>query len=539
MPLIVSPLAKGGEGWKKFSSKSASEIFQFRRETSIFVLHSDSCDSCKRYLGGFLQSDKTILAMTNNCQMVWDSCLHIIKRSVPPQSYQTWFEPIQPVQLENSVLTIAVPNKLFYEWLEENFVQVLRTSILQVLGKDGRLRYCILNSGAAPKAGPSTGNESAGPAVDSEPPMVPGTFDIEKIKDPRIIPGIRRDKVASNLNASYTFDTFIEGDCNRLARNAGLAVAKKPGGTAFNPLFIFGDVGLGKTHLAQAIGNQIVQQHSDKLVLYVSAEEFTNQIIQAIKKNDVNAFVSFYQALDVLIMDDIQFLSGKQKTQEIFFFLFNQLHQSGRQIILTSDRAPRDLEGIEDRLISRFRWGLSADLQAPDLETRMAILGAKLERAGVKASPSVLEYICYNIKDNVRDLEGIMVTLLAQSMFMNREVDLELAKNAILNFVKAPNRSITIEAIQNLVAEHFQVPVKCLSEEGRKRSLVVPRHIAIYLCKQLTNHSLKAIGKAFGGRDHSTILYSCRTVQDMMDTDPAFRANVEELEKKVKMSLTH
>lgn len=476
--------------------------------------------------------------MTNNCQVVWDNCLHIIKRSVPPQSYQTWFEPIQPVQLENSVLTIAVPNRLFYEWLEENFVQVLRTSILQVLGQNGRLRYCILNSSNAHRSIPANKETSDSVAV-AEPPMVPGTFDIEKIKDPRIIPGIRRDKVASNLNPNYTFDLFIEGDCNRLARNAGLAVAKKPGGTAFNPLFIFGNVGLGKTHLAQAIGNQIVQQSPDKLVLYVSAEEFTNQIIQAIKKNDVNAFVNFYQSLDVLIMDDIHFLAGKQKTQEIFFFLFNQLHQSGRQIILTSDRAPRDLEGIEDRLISRFRWGLSADLQAPDLETRMAILSHKLERAGVKVNHSVLEYICYNIKDNVRDLEGIMVTLLAQSMLMSREVDLELAKSAILNFIKSPSRGITIEAIQNLVAEHFNIPVKCLSEEGRKRSLVVPRHVAIYLCKQLTNHSLKAIGKAFGGRDHSTILYSCRTVQDMMDTDPTFRANVEELEKKVKMSLMH
>ncbi len=472
--------------------------------------------------------------MMNSCQMVWANCLHIIKKNVPPQSYQTWFEPIRPMRLEGSVLTVAVPNKLFYEWLEEHYVQVLRVSIHQVLGEKGQLRYCILNGNGAAHS-PAEEKSLSEKALEGS--GIPGWVDVDKIKDPRIIPGIRRDRVDPNLNPNYTFEHFIEGDCNRLARNAGIAVAKKPGGTAFNPLFIFGAVGLGKTHLAQAIGNEIVQRYPDKLVLYLSAEEFTNQIIQVIKKNEINALVHFYQSLDVLIIDDIQFLSGKQKTQEIFFFLFNQLHQSGRQIVLTSDRAPNDLEGIEDRLISRFRWGLSADLQAPDLETRIAILGTKFERAGVAVSAQVLEYICYNVKDNVRDLEGIMVNLLAQSTLMRREVDLELAKSVIRNFIKLPTRGITLEAIQGVVAEHFNVPIESLSKESRKRNFVVPRHVAIYLCKQLTNLSLKAIGKAFGGRDHSTIIYSCRTVQDMMDTDPAFRVAIEELEKKIKLSL--
>ncbi len=272
-------------------------------------------------------------------------------------------------------------------------------------------------------------------------------------------------------------------------------------------------------------------------MLYVSAEEFTNQIIQFIKKNDTNTFVNFYQGLDVLIIDDIQFLSGKQKTQEIFFFLFNQLHQSGRQIVLTSDRAPRDLEGIEDRLISRFKWGLSADLQAPDLETRMAILGAKFEREGVVVSAEVLEFICYNIKDNVRDLEGITTNLLAQSKLLRREIDLELAKTVTRSFIKSPSRGITIEAIQKLVAEHYNIPVERLSHNSRKRNFVIPRHVAIYLCKQMTDYSLKAIGKAFGGRDHSTIIYSCQTVQNMLETDSAFRATMEELEKRIKLSL--
>ncbi len=476
--------------------------------------------------------------MMNNCQMVWDECLHIIKRNVPPQSYQTWFEPIRPVELENTVLTIAVPNRLFYDWLEENFVHVLRTSIRQVLGEQGRLRYRIMPNGAEAKD-TSRGNGRAGSTAPAEPPMVPGTIDLNAIKDPRIIPGIRRDRINSNLNPQYTFDAFIEGDCNRLARNAGLAVAKKPGGTAFNPLFIYGSVGLGKTHLAQAIGNDIASRFPEKQVIYVSADGFTNQLIEAIRKNEVNSFVHFYHAVDVLIMDDIQFLGGKQKTQEIFFSLFNQLHQSGRQIVLTADRPPRNLEGIEDRLISRFKWGLSADLLAPDLETRIAILSAKFERQGVKASREVLEYIAYNVKDNVRDLEGIMANLLAQTTFLHREVDLELAKATTRSFITSPSRGITIEAIQNLVSEHFNVPVEQLAQACRKRNFVVPRHAAIYLCRKLTDQSLQAIGRAFGGRDHSTVIYSCRTVQDMMDTDTDFCKTMEELERKVKLSLSH
>ncbi len=316
--------------------------------------------------------------MTRDSRMVWDDCLRTIKKSVSPQSFKTWFEPIKPVQLDTEVLTIQVPNKFFFEWLEEHYVQLLKKSIRQELGERGRLVYHIPESGSQSNGHSSnSGKLDTRPSADKDSEPVPGSFDAEMIKNPFIIPGIKRIKVDPQLNPNYTFENFIEGDCNRLARNAGLAIAKKPGGTAFNPLFIFGDVGLGKTHLAQAIGNDVVSKIESKAVLYVSAEKFTNQIIQAIKNNSVNDFVNFYQMIDVLIIDDIQFLSGKQKTQEIFFHIFNQLHQNGKQIILTSDRPPKDLEGMEERLISRFKWGLSADLQAPDLETRMAILETK------------------------------------------------------------------------------------------------------------------------------------------------------------------
>ncbi len=473
--------------------------------------------------------------MTTDCQMVWDNCLRTIKKNVNPQSYKTWFEPIRPVQLEQDVLTIQVPNKFFFEWIEEHYVQLLKTSVRQELGDRGRLLYHIPEAGAMPSSASPRVNGKPSAEKDNEP--VPGAFDAEMIRNPFIIPGIKRVKIEHQLNAQYTFENFIEGDCNRLARNAGLAIAKNPGKTAFNPLVIFGDVGLGKTHLAQAIGNDIVSRFENKAVLYVSAEKFTNQIIQAIKNNAVNDFVNFYNMVEVLIIDDIQFLSGKQKTQEIFFHIFNQLHQSGRQIVLTSDRPPKNLEGMEDRLISRFKWGLSADIQAPDLETRMAILDSKMEDEGVDIPQDVLEFICYNIKNNIRELEGVMISLLAQSTLIRRNIDLELAKEVIRNFVTTINREITVEFIQQLVAEHYNLTVDKLQQETRKRNVVIARQLSMYLAKKLTNKSLKAIGENFGGRDHSTVIYSCKAVQDMMDTDLIFKDTVDEVEKKLKMSL--
>jgi chromosomal replication initiator protein len=476
--------------------------------------------------------------MTNDYQMVWDSCLRTIKRNVNQQSYKTWFEPISPVHLEHNVLTIQVPNKFFYEWLEENYVGLLKQSVRQELGERGRLVYRIPDAGSPVTGQSAAGNKpSTRPSAEKDNEPVPGVFDADTIKNPFIIPGIRKVKVDPQLNVNYTFENLIEGDCNKLARNAGIAVAKKPGGTAFNPLVIFGDVGLGKTHLAQAIGNDIVQRYESKSVLYVSMEKFTNQIIQAIKNNAVNEFVNFYQVIDVLIVDDIQFLSGKQKTQEIFFHIFNQLHQNGKQIILTSDRPPKDLKDIEDRLISRFKWGLSADLQAPDLETRMAILEAKMGEEGVDIPGEVLEFICYNIKNNIRELEGVMISLLAQSTLIRRDIDIELAKEVIRNFVTTINKEITVESIQELVADHFNVPVEKLYHETRKRNIVIARQLSMYLAKKMTNRSLKAIGETFGGRDHSTVIYSCKAVQDMMDTDLIFKDTVSELEKKIKMSL--
>ena len=467
---------------------------------------------------------------------VWGNCLQTIQRNVNTQSFKTWFQPIVPVKLENSALTIQVPNKFFYEWLEEHYVALLKMTIRKELGEKGRLEYQIL-MGNAHLNQQSISSTSIVQKTQPKETYGPGMVDMGNIKNPFVIPGIKKMKVDPQLNINYIFDNFIEGDCNRLARSAGVAISKKPGATSFNPLVIFGDVGLGKTHLVHAIGNEVMRRFPAKTVLYVSSEKFTNQIIQSIKNNAVNDFVNFYQLIDVLIVDDIQFLANKQKTQEIFFHIFNQLHQNGKQIVLTSDRPPKDLDGMEERLISRFKWGLSADLQVPDLETRMAILEAKMNNEGVEIPPNVTEFVCYNIKNNIRELEGVLVSLIAQSSLNRREIDLELAKEVIKNFVKQINKEITVEFIQKLVANYFNVPVEKLAGKTRKRSIVIARQLSMYLAKKLTDKSLKFIGSTFGGRDHSTVIYSCKTVQDLMETDLVFKDTVQELEKKVKMSL--
>jgi chromosomal replication initiator protein len=468
--------------------------------------------------------------MVNDHSSVWENCLRLIKDKVPSQSYKTWFEPINPILLEKDSLTIQVPNQFFYEWLEEHYVTLLKSAIRSQLGANAKLQYQILLEKNGKKS-MSIGATNKDQATNYK--QVRG----EEIKNPFVIPGIKKIKIDSQLDPRYTFSNYIEGDCNRLARSAGEAIAKKPGTTSFNPLIIFGDTGLGKTHLAQAIGNAIKEKHPNKSVLYVSSDKFTNQIIDSIRSNTINDFVNFYQLLDVLIVDDIQFLQNKQKTQEIFFHIFNQLHQNKKQLILTSDKPPKDLSGMQERLISRFKWGLSADLQKPDLETRMAILMHKIEEEGIEVSNEVIEFISYNINNNIRELEGVLNGLIAQSSLNQREIDMDLARSVIKNFISEVNKEITVDAIQKMVAEHFKISVEKIQGKTRKREIVIARQLSMFLAKNMTDTSLKTIGENFGGRDHSTVIYSCNTVSELMDTDSNFRETVDELEKKIKMSL--
>ena len=475
--------------------------------------------------------------MERTCTNVWSHCLQIIKDNIPAQSFKTWFEPIKALRLEGNVLTIQVPSLFFYEWLEEHYVGLLRKTVKKQLGEEGRLEYNIVVEKSSNNKPYTTNMPSNGNGAEAKQQSIPVPVSLNKdIKNPFVIPGLKKLNVDPQLNPNYCFENFIEGDCNRLARSAGYAVAAKPGGTSFNPLMLYGGVGLGKTHLAQAIGNEIKRSNPDKLVIYVSCEKFCQQFVDSLKNNTINDFVNFYQAMDVIIMDDVHNFAGKEKTQDIFFHVFNHLHQSGKQIILTSDKAPKDLSGLEERLLSRFKWGLSADLQVPDLETRMAILKKKMYTDGIELPGEVIEYAAHNIDNNVRELEGAMVSLLAQATLNKKEIDLGLAKSMLKNFIKNTSREISMEYIQKLVCEYFEVPVEMVKSKTRKREIVQARQISMYLAKSLTKTSLKSIGQFFGGRDHSTVIYACQTVEDLIDTDKKFKNYVQDIQKKLKMS---
>ena len=475
--------------------------------------------------------------MKKDHEKIWTRCLEVIQDNVSQQSFKTWFEPIRPLKLADAVLTIQVPSQFFYEWLEEHYIGLLKKTIKKELGTEGRLEYSIIMENAAKNAHPysvrmPTSNSSAvkNPAVN-----LPIDVANSPIKNPFIIPGLKKIKVESHLNPNYSFENFIEGDCNRLARSAGFAVANKPGGTAFNPLLIYGGVGLGKTHLAHAIGIEIKKNHPEKTILYVPAEKFTQQFIESVRNNTSGDFTQFYQMMDVLIIDDVQFLAGKEKTQDVFFHIFNHLHQAGKQIVLTSDKAPVEMQGVEQRLLSRFKWGLSADLQQPALETRIAILHKKMYAEGIELPKEVVEYLAYSITTNIRELEGAMVSLIAQSSLNKKAVTLELAKQMIDKFVKNTAREVSIDYIQKVVCDYFDLPIELLKSKTRKREVVQARQIAMYFAKKMTKNSLASIGAHCGGKDHATVLHACRTVNNLQETDKQFRGYLDDLEKKLSV----
>lgn len=476
--------------------------------------------------------------MKKDCKVVWDNCLEVIRDNVPYQSYRTWFEPIVPIKLDGKVLTIQVPSQFFYEWLEEHYISLLKKTVKKEIGTDGRLEYQIIMENGYNSTKPYSVRVPTNSATTKNQPVtVP--MDLgrsDAIRNPFIIPGLKKVKVESQLNANYNFDNFIEGDCNRLARSAGYAVANKPGGTAFNPLLLYGGVGLGKTHLAHAIGIEIKEQDPSKTVLYVSSEKFTHQFIDAVKNNNHNDFVHFYQMIDVLIVDDVQFLAGKEKTQDVFFHIFNHLHQNGKQLVLTSDKAPVEMQGMEQRLLSRFKWGLAADLSSPELETRIAILRKKIYQDGIELPEEVLEYLAYSITTNIRELEGALISLLAQASLNKKSINLDLAKQMIDKFVKNTAREISIDYIQKVVSDYFDMPIELMKSKTRKREVVQARQIAMFYAKNMTKASLATIGAQCGGKDHATVLHAYRTVNNLIETDKQFRGYIADLDKKIKLS---
>lgn len=470
--------------------------------------------------------------MTGNHIEIWNKCLSVIKDNTETQSYTTWFEPIVPISLVDSTLTIQVPTMFFVEFLESHYIELLKKTIKRVIGPDGKLVYKVTVD-----SGDDTSTMKLPSSNRTDPRNQMGRPAPEKLSDvpmnPFVIPGLKKLVIDPQLNENYTFDNYIEGECNRVARQGGLAIAKNPGKTAYNPLLIYSNTGLGKTHLCHAIGLETKRLHPEATVLYVQAEQFTNQYITASKNKNLNDFVHFYQMIDVLIIDDIQFLAKKTMTQETFFHIFNYLHQNNKQLVITSDKLPADLQDMEARLLSRFKWGLTAELQMPDIQTRLAILQNKLYTNGIVLSDEVVDYLANNVRTNVRELEGILISLVAQSSLNKKTITLDLTKQIIDRFIRYSVKEVSVEYIVNVVCEYFGIPIDQLSSSTRKQQVVQARQVAMYLSKKYSSASLAAIGQQCGNKDHATVHHACKTISDRIETDKQFKVTLADIEKKI------
>lgn len=475
--------------------------------------------------------------MSKNHVDVWNNCLKVIKDNVPSISFKTWFEPIIPLKIENNVLTIQVPSPFFYEYLEEQYIDIISKTLRKEVGDNVKLEYnVVMDSNSQSNSKPYTVKLPARNKTDlkNQPVSVPLDSDDISIKNPFVLPGIKKLNIDPQLDPDKSFGNFVEGECNRLARSAGYAVACNPGGTAFNPLFIYSANGLGKTHLSQAIGIEVKERFPEKTVLYVQAHKFITQFMDSTRNNNRNDFVHFYQMIDVLIIDDVHELSGKERTQDIFFHIFNHLHQSNKQLVITADKPPVEIQGIEQRLLSRFKWGLAADLQPPDFETRIAILKKKIYNDGIELTDEIIEYLASHI-NNMREIEGALISILAHLTLNKKEITLELAKQIIDKLVKSTRREISIDFIQKIVCDYFNMQADQLKSKTRKREIVQARQIAMYFAKNFTKSSLAAIGSIIGGKDHATVLHACKTVSNLIDTDKRFKLYIDEIEKKLKL----
>ena len=460
--------------------------------------------------------------MKSECQLLWDKCLSIIRDNVPEAAFKTWFQPITPLSFDEQKVTIRVPSPFFYEYLEANFVNVLRMAVPKVFGQGVSLNYRVMGEEGADDASSAATARAAAPR--------PGVSRMIQTPFTQVAP----EELDSQLNRRYTFDNFFEGVTNKLARTAGVAVSNDPGKTTFNPLFIYGPSGVGKTHLCHAIGLRIRQMHPEKRVLYVSAHRFRIQYTDAVIKNTSNDFLNFYQSLDVLILDDIHELVGLNKTQMAFFHIFNNLHQLGKQLVLTADKAPVDMQGLEERLITRLKWGLTAELGRPDAELRRTILRNKIEAEGLVLSDEVFNYIVDHVTENIRDLEGVLVSLMANSLINNSPVDMAMAQRVVGQTVRVENKELSIEKIQEKVCRFFNLEESLVQTPSRKREIVQARQITMFLAKKYTSASFSRIGKVVGGKDHATVLHACKTVKDQMDINKNFRSTVEAIEETLR-----
>ena len=459
---------------------------------------------------------------------VWNACLRIFKENVDPKQFSVWFKAIVPVSLEGTTLTVEVPTDFFREYLESAYLQIIKMTLRRVIGPEARLVYRVRPvRSEAPMLYPAAAEE-----VPKNKPVNINTFQPASNPGPFVFPGIQKVQIEPRLNPTYCFDNLIKGECNRIGITAGQNISEHPGKTPFNPLFIFGGSGLGKTHIAQAIGIEIHKRFPDLVVLYVTGNEFKTQYVNAVKVNNkLSDFMAFYMRIDVLIVDDIQELIGPS-SQNAFFNIFNYLHQSGKQLVFTSDRAPADLVDFEERLLSRFKWGLSVELARPDQETRLKMLRSRCFREGIRISDDVLSFLSERIRTNFRELEGALISLMANATLCHKEITVELASRVTESIVGEEQSEVTIGKVQDVVCDYFNISRETLLSKSRKRQIVQARQIAMYMSRNLINNcSLSTIGMELGGKDHATVLHACTTVSDLMSTDKTFRQYVSDIER--------
>ncbi|MBR4850285.1 MAG: chromosomal replication initiator protein DnaA [Alistipes sp.] len=457
----------------------------------------------------------------------WQNCLDAVKSRISVEEFDRWFMSIEFLDVDGDRLRIKVPSRDFAKTIETNYSQMLKLIIAEMFGRDKRLYYVI------PKSDSQIAVPSESSATATEHKFTSQT-DTSNIRNPFVIPGINRMRIEPQLNKEYSFDNFIEGECNRLVRSVAMSVSVNPGNhTPFNPLYIYGDSGLGKTHLAHAIGNEVRQRFPELQVLYVAMNKFQAQYQAATINKEIPNFINFYQMVDVLILDDIQELSGRPGTQNAFFNIFNHLQMSGKQLVLISDKPPVELKDIEERLLTRFKWGLSAEIRIPDYDTKIKIIKAKAQHLNVEIPEDVVSYLAEHISANIREIEGAISSLIANATYMNKRITISLAKEILKVYVSLYQKEITIEHIIETVCAEMNLDKERMNSSERTREVAIARQLAMFLAKKHTKQPLTAIGAAIGGRNHATVLHSCKTISNLMDTDKMFRQQVEHIEKQV------
>ncbi len=447
----------------------------------------------------------------------WEMCLQYLRKSLPKQVYDTWFTSLSCVEFTNNKLVIGAPTAFVVEYIEGQFLSKIREAIHAGFGTGVELHYKVVQ----PKDEEVGGEMASSVASSAQPSLRPAAG-----RQP--LPPIN-----PLLNAHYTFDGFVEGLSNKLALSVAKAIADKPGHSTFSPFFLYGASGVGKTHLANAIGVRVLQNYPQKRVLFVSAHQFQTQYTESVLRNKFNDFIGFYQTIDVLIVDDIQELTT-QKTQQAFFHIFNHLQQNGRQIVMTCDRPPVSLEGLEERMLSRFKWGMVTELERPDIKLRRAILKSKIKRDGLTFPSAVIDHIAQVVDRSVRDLEGIVNSVMAYSIYLDSEIDIALTERVIARTMQVETKEVTVDDVVNAVAAHYGVKPRELSSKSRKQAVALARQVAMYLCEKYTGLSKSDIGRRIGNRDHSTVLYSCRQVERRVSQDKKFRHEIETIESKIK-----